>query len=126
MKTRSNSIDMNNFEPNKSGVMHWWFQRITAVALVPLSIWFICSITLLNSSDHATITEWLCNSINSILILLLVITLFAHTYLGLHVIIDDYVHGDTAKKITIFCVKCAVIASGLLCAISSLSIIFIN
>jgi succinate dehydrogenase / fumarate reductase membrane anchor subunit len=79
----------------KEGVEHWWMERVSAVALVPLTLWFVASIIAHTGSDYATFIAWLRTPLASILMILLVIALFYHTALGLQVVIEDYVHSGT-------------------------------
>lgn len=78
----------------KSGAEHWWAQRVSAVALVPLTLWFVASIISHTGSDHASFVTWLRTPAAMILTILLLIFLFHHTALGLQVVIEDYVHSD--------------------------------
>lgn len=81
----------------KEGVEHWWTQRVTAVALVPLTLWFVASIIAHSGSDYATFIGWLRTPLVTIMMVLLLIAIFYHTALGLQVIIEDYIH--SAAKI---------------------------
>jgi succinate dehydrogenase / fumarate reductase membrane anchor subunit len=72
---------------------HWWTQRLTAVALVPLGLWFASSLALLPDFAYATVVQWAQRPVTSILLLLTVLTVGYHSYLGLQVVIEDYVHG---------------------------------
>jgi len=76
----------------KDGVKQWWVQRVTAVALVPLSVWFAASIVVHTGNDYVTLIAWLRTPIATILMVLLLIALFYHTALGLQVVIEDYIH----------------------------------
>jgi succinate dehydrogenase / fumarate reductase membrane anchor subunit len=80
------------FGSAKDGVEHWWIQRVSAVALVPLTLWFVASIIAHTGNDYATFIVWLRTPLASILMILLLIALFYHTALGLQVVIEDYVH----------------------------------
>jgi succinate dehydrogenase / fumarate reductase membrane anchor subunit len=77
----------------KEGPGHWWAQRLTAVALVPLTLWFAFSLLGISPADHASVAGWIAAPLNSILLILLVISLVYHSSLGLQVVIEDYVHG---------------------------------
>lgn len=79
----------------KEGAGHWWAQRVSAVALVPLLIWFAVSIATATSLDYATLATWLSKPLNGVAMLLLTLALTYHAKLGLQVIIEDYVHGGT-------------------------------
>lgn len=76
----------------KDGVADWWFERVSAVALVPLTVWFTASIVAHTGGDYETLIAWLKAPVSTALIMLLLIALFYHTALGLQVVIEDYVH----------------------------------
>jgi succinate dehydrogenase / fumarate reductase membrane anchor subunit len=76
----------------KAGVGAWWAQRASAVALVPLTLWFTASIIVHTRSDYATLVVWLKTPLTAILMTLLLIAVFYHTALGLQVVIEDYIH----------------------------------
>ena len=76
----------------KEGTAHWVVQRLTAVALVPLSLWFVVSILMLMRADYITVVNWMHAPWNAILLVLLVLTVYWHAYLGLQVVVEDYVH----------------------------------
>ena len=94
----------------KEGVEHWWLQRVTAVALVPLTLWFVVSVVRLSSADIDTVRDWVGRPLPSILLVLLLIATFWHTSLGLQVVIEDYVHTDLAKLGLIIVVRLACFA----------------
>ncbi len=81
----------------KSGVRHWWQQRLTAVALVPLAIWFLVSLLSLNATDYESVTYWISNPLNTVLLIIFVAVLIFHSKLGVQVVIEDYVHGHAVK-----------------------------
>jgi succinate dehydrogenase membrane anchor subunit len=76
----------------KEGVETWWRERVTAVALVPLTLWFMGSMIAHSASDYAHFVSWLKMPAPTFLMALLLIGLFYHTALGLQVIIEDYIH----------------------------------
>jgi succinate dehydrogenase / fumarate reductase membrane anchor subunit len=79
----------------KEGTGHFWSQRITAIAMIPLVIWLCFSVASLPGMTHSDINAWLSQPITAIIMILLLITGFYHAKLGLQVIIEDYVshHG---------------------------------
>jgi succinate dehydrogenase / fumarate reductase, membrane anchor subunit len=85
----------------KEGVQHWWRQRLTSLALVPLSIWFVVSLLALPSLDHATVHAWMSQSWTALLLIVLVVVATWHSQLGVRVVIEDYVHGAGAKTLTL-------------------------
>jgi succinate dehydrogenase / fumarate reductase membrane anchor subunit len=83
--------------PARSGVHHWWLQRLTSLALVPLSVWLLVSLLTLPALDHVTVHTWLAHSWTALLMILLVLLAAWHSQLGLQVIIEDYLHRPGAK-----------------------------
>jgi succinate dehydrogenase / fumarate reductase membrane anchor subunit len=78
----------------KSGAQHWWAERITAVALVPLCLWFVASTIAHSGSDYAVFIAWMRTPLATSCMILLLIALFHHSALGLQVVIEDYVHSS--------------------------------
>lgn len=76
----------------KQGVEHWWRERVTAIALTPLMLWFVASIVAHSGDDYAAFVAWLKMPLATCMMILLLIALFYHTALGLQVIIEDYIH----------------------------------
>ena len=85
----------------KEGVGHWWAQRVTAIALVPLSIWFVFAVISLHGADYATYAGWIGQFGNALLMILTVLVLFYHAALGMQVVIEDYVAGDAARIVAL-------------------------
>ena len=91
----------------REGVESWWLERVTAVALVPLTLWFAGSLVALTGSDYTRFVTWLKAPLDALLMVLLLIALFSHLALGLRVVIEDYVH--SGAKIAVL------LAVGLIC-----------
>jgi len=89
----------------KEGLGHWIQQRVTAVALIPLSIWFIVSVIGLAGSHYEQFQAWLAVPGNTALILLLLFCTFHHAQLGVQTVIEDYIHGRGARLASIYLVK---------------------
>lgn len=85
----------------KEGTEHFWVQRLTALALVPLVLWLAFSIASLSSMDYLAIREWLSQPFNAVLMILFIIAGFYHARLGLQVVIEDYIgsHGPRTALI---------------------------
>jgi len=81
----------------KDGTAHWWSQRLSAVALIPLTLWFVVSLASLPALDYATVRAWLSGHFSGPLAVLLVAVLIYHSYLGTVEVITDYVHGAATK-----------------------------
>ncbi|RMF11888.1 MAG: succinate dehydrogenase, hydrophobic membrane anchor protein [Alphaproteobacteria bacterium] len=84
----------------RNGTHHWWLQRVTAVALVPLTVWFVASIVGLVGADYETVTLWVAQPLVAVLLILFLLTGFYHLKLGLQVVVEDYVHHEGAKVAT--------------------------
>lgn len=96
----------------KEGVGLWWAERVSAVALVPLTLWFIASIIAHTGSDYATFLAWLRTPLAVVLMILLLIALFHHTALGLQVVIEDYIHTETRfAVVTAVRISCFMLAA---------------
>jgi succinate dehydrogenase / fumarate reductase membrane anchor subunit len=79
------------------GVGHWWIQRVTAVALLPLTAWFGISLLTHSLQSYDAMSGWIGRPWVAVLSLVLVITLAWHSKLGVEVVVEDYVHGKGAK-----------------------------
>ncbi len=89
----------------KEGTHHWIAQRMTAVALVPLTLWFVISLICLIGGDLGAVKSWLASPFNAVLMILTLIAGFHHAQLGLQVVIEDYIHGHGCKLAALWIVK---------------------
>ena len=96
----------------KTGTDHWWMQRVTALALIPLVIWFVVSMIIVTGADHETGLAFIGSPINAVLLTLLIIATFYHGQLGLQVVIEDYIHSKWLEVALILLVKGAAIFLG--------------
>jgi succinate dehydrogenase / fumarate reductase membrane anchor subunit len=92
MELRSSLGRARGLGSAKEGVGHWWAQRLSAIALVPLSVWFVVAAISLIGADYAEFQAWLAIFGNALLMILTVGVLFYHAALGIQVVIEDYVH----------------------------------
>ncbi|MBL4614167.1 MAG: succinate dehydrogenase, hydrophobic membrane anchor protein [Magnetovibrio sp.] len=108
----------------REGVHHWWAQRMSAVALLPLSLWFVYSLISLTGTDYDTFIAWASEFGNSVFLVLLVVTMFHHAQLGLQVVIEDYVHSEMWKMGMVLFVKygAVVFAASAIFAVLKISI----
>jgi len=81
----------------KEGVGHWWRQRVTALALVPLTLWFVIAVIGLVGADRAAVVSWVKSPLPALMLVLLLVTTFYHAALGLQVVIEDYIHGEAMR-----------------------------
>ena len=107
----------------KEGAGHWWAQRLTAIALVPLGLWFVFSALGLEHGQYEMVRAWIADPAHAILLLLLILALLYHSFLGLQVVIEDYVHGAT-KVASLICVQFihVLVAVGSIYAIIAVSV----
>jgi len=108
----------------KGGTSHWWMQRVTAIALVPLTVWIIVSLAALTGADHATMVAWIANPFVTVLLSLFIFAGFYHLKLGGQVIIEDYIHQDGTKIISLLLLKFATFVIGLASFVALLKISF--
>ena len=108
----------------KSGTGHWWAQRLTAVALIPLIIWFVISLIIMTGSDHDAAIAWIGNPLTAVLLVLLIAAGFYHMQLGLQVVIEDYVHTRWMEIALLLSVKGAAILFGVTAIFAVLKIAF--
>jgi succinate dehydrogenase / fumarate reductase membrane anchor subunit len=106
----------------KSGVPHWWAQRLTAIALVPLSLWFILSVLHLLGAPHDAVVDWFSGPWTIVLMIALVVATFHHLQLGLQVVIEDYIHDDAVRFAALLAVKGAAILLAMVCVVSVLKL----
>ncbi len=108
----------------KEGTAHWWGQRLSAIALVPLTIWFVASVAALAGADHQTLRDWVASPLVASILILLIVATFYHAYLGLQVVIEDYVHGEAAKIAGLIVIKGASILLAVIGVLSVLTLLF--
>jgi len=101
----------------KDGVEHWWRQRVTSVALVPLVLWLAFSIAGLAGASYEEARAWLASPVSAVLAILTLAVVFYHLKLGLDVVIEDYVYGKGAKA-------AALMIAGFVCTLLGAATIF--
>ncbi|MEQ9110075.1 MAG: succinate dehydrogenase, hydrophobic membrane anchor protein [Rhodospirillaceae bacterium] len=106
----------------KDGTHHWWLQRVTAIALIPLTIWFVASLIALAGHDYAAFMNWFGQPINATVMILFLAVAFHHAQLGMQVVIEDYVSSHGWRTAINLLVKFACYALAALSIISILTI----
>ena len=96
----------------KEGTEHWWSQRVTAVALIPLTLWFVFALVGMDSFEHAAVSVWLGQPLNAVLMILLLLATLYHSQLGLQVVVEDYVHAGGLKVAMLLAAKFIHVAAG--------------
>jgi succinate dehydrogenase / fumarate reductase membrane anchor subunit len=108
----------------RSGTTHFWYQRLTSAAGVPLTIAFIVIGFNVLGRNHAAAVQILAAPLVAILMLLFVINTVYHMWLGMQVIIEDYVHGEVSKVVLLMGNTCLCFAIGLACVYALLKLSF--
>jgi len=124
MKFRTPLARVRGLGSARAGTHHWWMQRLTAVALVPLSLWFVASLISVVSADHATVIAWLHSPLVAILCCALIVATFYHGQLGVQVVLEDYVHSEWLKLTSIVLMNLLSLLLAAICLFAVLSIAF--
>ena len=106
----------------RAGSKHWWAQRVTAIALVPLTLWFIWSMLRLTGAGQSEVQAFLGSPFRLAMMLALIVATFHHLQLGMQVVIEDYVHDDSIKLASVLAMKGLCVLLALICLVSALSL----
>jgi succinate dehydrogenase / fumarate reductase membrane anchor subunit len=106
----------------RAGAAHWWAQRITSIALVPLTLWFLCAMIRMIGATRDDVVFWMAGPLPIVLLIALVIATFHHLQLGLQVVIEDYVEHDALRVGSILLAKGLAVLLALACIVSALRI----
>lgn len=106
----------------KAGAHHWWGQRLSALALIPLFLWFVASLAAVGTADYATAVSWIRSPLNSALLVLLIGATFYHAQLGMQVVFEDYISTHWLQVASIILVKFAAILLAVVSIIAVLRI----
>ncbi len=106
----------------KQGSHHWIMQRVSSIALLPLTVWFIFSLATSAGMDYAEAIAWIGHPLNAVLLLALIGLTFQHTASGLQVVIEDYTNQEWLKIALILVVKGACWLLGIAAALAVLRI----
>ena len=101
-----------------AGGAHWWAQRLTSLALVPLTLWFLASAMGLEGANRADMHAWLAHPLPMAAAIALVVATFYHLQMGLQVVIEDYVHQDAVRVAAVLAVKGLAFLIAVACIIS--------
>ncbi|MFT8243850.1 succinate dehydrogenase, hydrophobic membrane anchor protein [Roseomonas sp. BN140053] len=82
----------------KGGTHHWWLQRVSSLALLPLTLWFVFSVASLSGAPYERVVSWIGRPFNAVLLLLIIGIGFQHTASGLQVVVEDYVRPESARQ----------------------------
>ena len=96
----------------KTGTEHWWMQRVTAVGLIPLTLWFVASVVSLAGAEFETAYLWVASPAGSVPMILLLLAGLWHGKLGLQVVVEDYIHAEGVKVAILMLLTLATVALG--------------
>jgi succinate dehydrogenase / fumarate reductase membrane anchor subunit len=108
----------------KEGTHHWWLERVTSAALVPLTLWFVISLVSIAHYDHAELVAWIARPFNTALMFLFLALTFQHSILGLQVVIEDYVHQEGIRLAALLLMKFVLVLFGVVGVLAVLRIAF--
>ena len=97
MKFQSHIGRVRGLGSAKDGTHHWWMQRVTGLALVPLTLWFVWTLVGLLGAEYHVVVQQFASPLFSALMIVLVVSLFYHAILGLQVVVEDYIHAEGLK-----------------------------
>lgn len=124
MSLRSPLSQARGLGASKQGTHHWYVQRISAVAMLPLMLWLVFAIAGLAGSDYSVVRDWVSAPFNTALLVILVATLFYHALLGTQVVIEDYVHNEAVKMAALIATRFALVIGGVLGVVAVLKTSF--
>ena len=96
------------------GVAHWYAQRVTALGLIPLSLWFVYSFATKFDLEYVAMLQWLSEPLTLTLAILFIVLMFYHAYLGLQVVVEDYVHSRFLRHTTLITLQLGMLFLGAL------------
>ena len=108
----------------KGGTSHWWAQRVTAIANLPLGLWLIICLISGVGSSYETVTAWLSNYFHATMMVILIANMAYHFALGLQVVIEDYIHGRVKEVAALLAVRFFAVFIAVASTISVLRIVF--
>ena len=107
----------------KKGTEHFFMQRVTALANIPLMLFLVGALVVHAGSDYATMTAFLGNPFIGLLMLLLIVSAVYHMRLGLQVVIEDYIHGEASKLLALIANQFFAFTIGVACILAVLKLV---
>lgn len=109
----------------KHGTEHWWQQRTTAIAIVLLSLYLITTFAqYVVFGNYTSATDWLASPFAATFVILFILAAFYHAVLGIQVVIEDYVHTESLKIVSILAVKFIAFSFAVLGTLSTVKVLF--
>ena len=101
MNLRTPMKEVRGLGDGGDGVHHWWIHRVTAIALIPLSLWFVAGVVSNVVAGYDSAVAWVSDPLVTVLLVLFIGTAFHHSMFGVQVIIGDYVHHRVAQVVAL-------------------------
>lgn len=124
MNLRSPLAQARGLGAAKQGLGHWWMQRLTALALIPLALWFVYSVAVYHAASYPTLVAWVHNPYVAVALILWFVVLYYHSALGVQVVIEDYVGSEMLRLALIVLEKFAHAVLAAVCIFSVLKLAF--
>jgi len=124
MSLKSDLARVRGLGSAKDGTRHFWHQRLTAIALIPLSLWFVASLICVMDGSHAEVVAWIATPHVTSLLVALIAALYYHMKLGLQTVLEDYVHTEWLKLASVIGLNLGTALCGLVSVIAILKISF--
>jgi succinate dehydrogenase membrane anchor subunit len=124
MSRRSSLGRARGLGSSRDGLHHWWTERLSALALVPLTVWFVASVVTMAGADYYAMRDWLGNPVVSGLLILVLVATFYHGALAAQVVIEDYIHIEWLKLFALLATKAAASLLGLAGVLAVLVVLF--
>jgi len=124
MSYRSDLGKVRGLGSAKGGASHWWLQRVTGIALVPLSLWFVYSVLVLSDSSYFEARAWVTSPFNAFFMMYFICTALYHGYLGIKEVIEDYIHTKWLKYLKLIGLQFACIFAAGAAVFSILTVYF--
>ena len=112
MSLRNPLAKVKGLGASGEGSHHWWLQRLSALALIPLGLWFMFAIIRHLIDDYTTVTQWLAHPGIALATVLFSVFVFFHAHLGVQVVIEDYVHNEAVKMVCLLLSKAVLLVAG--------------
>ncbi|HFD13514.1 MAG TPA: succinate dehydrogenase, hydrophobic membrane anchor protein [Crenotrichaceae bacterium] len=122
----SSNWKVHDLGASRKGLRHWWMQRISALALMPLSAWLVFSLASLPDIDYQTLVSWVADSGHGIFLISFLLSAYYHGMLGLQTILEDYVHTEWLRISSIICSNLFLLMMMVASIVSVLKIAFLH
>ena len=107
----------------KKGTEHFWMQRVTALANIPLTLFLVGALVVHAGSDYTTMTAFLGHPVIGVIMLLLILSATHHMRLGLQVVIEDYIHGEASKLLALIANQFFALTIAVACALAVIKLV---